>query len=114
MGPGWHASVPWPLGVANTVLQLEFSIYIGTIAVTLLNFGTHPNMVSFMVAGVFTLLAILALCYSVAIYLYRGSAIRERKAARFYDKVGPSILAVALFTAVGLNFAFEGRERELW
>lgn len=93
---------------------LEFSIYIGTIAVTLLNFDSHPNMVSFMVAGVFTLLAILALCYSVAIYLYRGSAIRERKAARFYDKVGPSILAVALFTAVGLNFAFEGRERELW
>ncbi|KAK8049659.1 VTC domain-containing protein [Apiospora phragmitis] len=93
---------------------LEFSIYIGTIAVTLLNFGTKPSLVSFIVAGVFTLLAILALCYSVAIYLYRSGAIRERKAAKFYDKWGPSVLCVSLFIAVGLNFVFEGREREMW
>ncbi|KAK6842052.1 SPX-domain-containing protein [Apiospora arundinis] len=93
---------------------LEFSIYIGTIAVTLLNFGTKPSMVSFIVAGVFTLLAILALCYSLAIYLYRSGAIRERKAAKFYDKWGPSVLCVSLFIAVGLNFVFEGREREMW
>lgn len=71
-------------------------------------------MVSFIVAGVFTLLAILALCYSVAIYLYRSGAIRERKAAKFYDKWGPSVLCVSLFIAVGLNFVFEGREREMW
>ncbi|KAK7951337.1 vacuolar transporter chaperone 4 [Apiospora aurea] len=91
---------------------LEFSIYIGTIAVTLLNFGTKPSLVSFIVAGVFTVLAILALCYSVAIYLYRSGAIRERKAAKFYDKWGPSVLCVSLFIAVGLNFCSRaGNER---
>jgi hypothetical protein len=82
--------------------------------VTLLNFGTKPNRMSFIVAGVFTLLAILSLCYSVAVYLYRGNAIRTRKAAKFYDRWGPSVLSGALFFAVGLNFAFEGRQRQVW
>ncbi|KAI1502444.1 vacuolar transporter chaperone 4 [Biscogniauxia marginata] len=93
---------------------LEFSIYIGTIAVTLLNFGTKPTKISFLVSGVFTLLAILSLCYSVVIYLYRSKAIRERKVIKYYDKIGPSILCVALFIGVALNFVFEGRERTVW
>lgn len=94
--------------------QLEYSIYIGTIAVTLLNFGSHPTPASFWVAGIFTLLAILSLCYSVGIYLYRSSSIRRRKAAKYYDRWGPSALCLSLFVAVALNFAFEGRERAIW
>ncbi|KAM0332558.1 hypothetical protein ACHAQA_002842 [Verticillium albo-atrum] len=93
---------------------LEYSIYVGTVAVTLLNFGTNPTSPSFIVAGVFTLLAIASLCYSVAIYLYRSSAIRNRRNIKFYDRWGPSALCGALFVAVCLNFAFEGREREIW
>ncbi|KAI1639534.1 vacuolar transporter chaperone 4 [Biscogniauxia mediterranea] len=93
---------------------LEFSIYIGTIAVTLLNFDSKPTKISFLVSGVFTLLAILSLCYSVGIYLYRSKAIRERKVIRYYDQIGPSVLCIALFVGVALNFAFEGRERLLW
>lgn len=69
---------------------------------------------SFIVAGVFTLLAIMSLCYSVVIYLYRSNAIRNRKAAKFYDKWGPSALCASLFIAVLLNFAFEGNAREYW
>ncbi|CCE31329.1 related to polyphosphate synthetase [Claviceps purpurea 20.1] len=90
---------------------LEYSIYISTIAVTLLNFGEHPTRTSFWASGLFTLLAVLSLCYSIGTYLYRSRAIRSRKAARFYDKWGPSALCVSLFVAVALNFAFEGRER---
>lgn len=97
-----------------SLLQLEYSIYVGTVAVTLLNFGGTPTATSFIVAGIFTLIAILSLCYSVGIYLYRSSAIRNRRNIKFYDRVGPSILAVALFVAVALNFGFEGRERRYW
>ncbi|KAM0399802.1 hypothetical protein ACHAQC_003084 [Fusarium culmorum] len=93
---------------------LEFSIYIGTIAVTLLNFGSHPAPAHFWVAGVFTLLAIMSLCYSVLTYLYRSQGIRSRKVVKFYDRWGPSALCGALFIGVALNFAFEGRERNLW
>ena len=56
----------------------------------------------------------MSLCYALAIYLYRGKAIRTRRVARYYDKLGPSVLCGALFVAVALNFAFEGRSRELW
>ncbi|RGP67247.1 vacuolar transporter chaperone 4 [Fusarium longipes] len=93
---------------------LEFSIYIGTIAVTLLNFGSHPTPTHFWVAGAFTLLAILSLCYSVFTYLYRSQGIRSRKVIKFYDRWGPTALCGALFIGVALNFAFEGRERDLW
>ncbi|KAI1645465.1 SPX-domain-containing protein [Daldinia loculata] len=93
---------------------LEFSIYIGTIAVTLLNFGTHPTKLSFIVSGLFTFLAVLSLCYSVGIYLYRSKGIRERKAIKYYDRLGPSVLCAALFVGVVLNFAFEGRDRAVW
>ena len=81
---------------------------------TLLNFGTHSTPASFWAAGVFTLLAILSLCYSVGIYLYRSKSIRNRKAARYYDKWGPSVLCVSLCVAVAINFALEGRDRQFW
>ncbi|KAI1356368.1 vacuolar transporter chaperone 4 [Xylaria sp. FL0043] len=93
---------------------LEFSIYVGAIAATLLNFGEKPTRITFVAAGVFTLLAVLALCYSVGIYLYRSKGIRERRVIKYYDKIGPSVLCCALFIGVALNFAFEGKERSLW
>ena len=109
--------------------QLEYSIYISTIAVTLLNFGSRAKdetssssisvslshrKVSFIAAAAFTVLAILSLMYAVVVYLYRSQAIRERRVARYYDKWGPSALCFALLVAVGLNFGLEGRKRGVW
>ncbi|KAK0655695.1 VTC domain-containing protein [Cercophora newfieldiana] len=94
---------------------LEYSIYIGTIAVTLLNFSTKQgHYPSFVAAGAFTFLAVMSLCYAVVIYLYRGHAIRTRRAAKYYDKWGPTCLCAALFVAMALNFASEGRNRAVW
>ncbi|KAK7738460.1 vacuolar transporter chaperone [Cytospora paraplurivora] len=93
---------------------LEFSIYIGTIAATLLNFGNKPSRTSFIVSGVFTLVAILSLLYSVGVYIYRSQSMRARKAAKYHDWWGPSLLCSALVVAVILNFAFEGREHHWW
>ncbi|KAH8587058.1 vacuolar transporter chaperone 4 [Bisporella sp. PMI_857] len=90
---------------------LEFSIYIGTIAATLLNFGAKPTRISFIAAGSFSFVAILSLLYSVAIYLYRSRAIRERKAIKYHDKVGPTVLCAALFIAIVLNAIFELNDR---
>ncbi|RDW77963.1 hypothetical protein BP5796_05815 [Coleophoma crateriformis] len=90
---------------------LEFSIYIGTIAATLLNFGSKPTKTSFIAAGAFSVVAILSLLYSVGIYLYRSNSIRARKAIKYHDKYGPSVLCGALFVAVVLNGVFELKER---
>lgn len=90
---------------------LEFSIYIGTIAVTLLNFGDKPTTMSFVAAGAFVLVAIIALLYSVVIYLWRATSIRERKAIKYHDQLGPSVLCGSLVVAVVLNACFEIRTR---
>ncbi|KAI9739931.1 MAG: vacuolar transporter chaperone [Claussenomyces sp. TS43310] len=93
---------------------LEFSIYIGTIAATLLNFGAKPSRMSFAAAGAFSIVAVVALLYSVGIYLYRATGVRQRKAIRYHDKYGPTVLCGSLFIAVVLNFVFEGKERKFW
>ncbi|KAG9238695.1 VTC domain-containing protein [Amylocarpus encephaloides] len=90
---------------------LEFSIYISTIATTLLNFGSKPTKLSFLAAGSFSTVAVLALFYSVIIYLYRSQAIRTRKAIKYHDSFGPTALCTCLFVAVVLNMGFELKER---
>ena len=80
---------------------------------TLLNFGTRENVATLVVPGLYTIVAIMALVYSVVIYLYRSKAIRERRAARYHDKWGPSVLCMALLGAIIVNFVYELRDREI-
>lgn len=77
---------------------LEFSIVLGAIASTLLNFGDSVSLVS---AWGFTIVACAALLYSVGIYLVRVRVIRERRASvsRYYDRWGPTFLCIGLFAA---------------
>jgi SPX domain protein involved in polyphosphate accumulation/uncharacterized membrane protein YidH (DUF202 family) len=85
---------------------LEFSIILGSIAATLLNFGDDVSLVS---AWGFTVVACCALLYSVANYYLRVQMIRNRRASlsRYYDKWGPTILCAMLFVATVVNFAFK-------
>ena len=98
---------------------LEFSIILGSIAAALLNFSgertsdskipshkhtSHSVPLAFASSLCFTILACLSLIYSLAIYLYRSKAIRERRAARYYDKWGPTVLCLGLAAAVGISF----------
>lgn len=73
----------------------------------LLNFGAKPTKISFLASGIFSIVAIISLIYSVGIYLFRAKAIRERKAVKYHDKYGPTVLCIALFVAVLLNALFE-------
>lgn len=79
----------------------------------MLNFGTKANLATLVVPGLYTLVAVMALVYSVIIYLYRSRAIRERRAARYHDKWGPSVLCVALLGAIIVNFVYELRGRDI-
>ena len=64
-------------------------------------------MATLVVPAIYTLVAIMTLVYSVIIYLYRSAAIRERRAARYHDKWGPSVLCVAFLGAIVVNFAYK-------
>ncbi|THY38659.1 SPX-domain-containing protein [Aureobasidium pullulans] len=82
---------------------LEFSIIIGSIAATLLNFGDTTALAS---AWAFTIVALFAICYSMGLYLYRVQSIRNRRAITYHDKWGPSALCVLLFAAVTVTFVY--------
>ena len=81
---------------------LEFSIILGSIAATLLNFGDTINL---WASIAFTLVACVALLYSMVSYLWRVKCIRERKAIRYHDRWGPTMLCIGLLGAVAVNFA---------
>lgn len=80
---------------------LEFSIILGSIAATLINFGDD---VSISAAWGFTIVALAGLLYSMVLYLWRVDMIRNRRAAQYHDKWGPTILCIMLLCAVIVNF----------
>lgn len=80
---------------------LEFSILLGSIAATLLNFGDSLSLAS---AWGFTILACLGLFYSMVLYLWRVKMIRGRRAVRYHDKWGPTLLCIGLAAAVAVSF----------
>ncbi|KAF5848422.1 hypothetical protein GGP41_005846 [Bipolaris sorokiniana] len=92
------------LATERTFLSwLEFSILIGSIAATLLNFG---DSLAFAAAWSFTIIACLALCYSAGLYIWRVNKIKERRAVTYHDRWGPTLLCFGLFCAVAVSFGF--------
>ena len=90
------------LATERTFLSwLEFSIILGSIAATLLNFG---DSLSIAAAWAFTIVACLALFYSMGLYMWRVKMIRSRRAVTYHDKIGPTALCIGLAAAVGVSF----------
>lgn len=89
------------LATERTFLSwLEFSIIIGSIAATLLNFGDKISLYS---AIAFTIVACAALFYSLTLYLWRVQKTRLRRAVTYHDKWGPTMLCLILLAAVMVN-----------
>jgi hypothetical protein len=89
------------LATERTFLSwLEFSIILGSIAATLLNFGDKISVYS---AIAFTVVATVAIVYSLVLYLWRVQKTRQRRAVVYHDKWGPSVLCIMLLAAVMVN-----------
>ncbi|KAH6913187.1 vacuolar transporter chaperone 4 [Coprinopsis sp. MPI-PUGE-AT-0042] len=83
---------------------LNNSVFIGTIATTLLNFTPSDDTRGLISAAFFTLCALLAIAYSAGIFLFRSYRLRERSAeGLYYDKYGPTILCTVFFLALATN-----------
>ncbi|KAF2799889.1 SPX-domain-containing protein [Melanomma pulvis-pyrius CBS 109.77] len=90
------------LATERTFLSwLEFSILLGSIAATLLNFG---DSVALAAAWAFTIIALISLFYSASLFLWRVTMIKNRRAVTYHDKWGPSALCLGLFVAVAISF----------
>ena len=80
---------------------LNFTVILGGLAVGLLNFGDNVGRVS---AALFTIVAMAAMVYALFTYHWRAKSIRLRGQGGFDDRLGPTVLAIALFAAVVVNF----------
>ncbi|MCJ1361615.1 vacuolar transporter chaperone [Acarospora aff. strigata] len=80
---------------------LNFAVVLGALAIGLLNFGDSVGRIS---AGLFTLVAMATMIYALVTFHWRAKSIRQRGQGGFDDRLGPSILAVALLAAVVVNF----------
>ncbi|KKK13425.1 hypothetical protein ARAM_000887 [Aspergillus rambellii] len=89
---------------------LEFSILLGTIAATLLNFG--EDYITFACSWAFTILAAIALVYSLMLYVWRVDKIRKRRDVKrvYYEKWGPTIVGVGLVAIMLANFGLRIRQ----
>ena len=79
----------------------ESAIVIGAIAAGLINFG---DAIAIHAAFGFTFLAISAVFYAMGIFLWRAAMIRKRRAVRYDDRIGPTVLCMLLLLAVAANF----------
>ena len=79
----------------------EAAIVLGAIAAGLLNFGDD---VAIKAAFGFTFVAIALVVYAMGMFLWRAAMIRKRRAVRYDDRLGPTVLCGLLFIAVATNF----------
>ncbi|OJJ01368.1 hypothetical protein ASPVEDRAFT_82892 [Aspergillus versicolor CBS 583.65] len=89
---------------------LEFSILLGTIAATLLNFG--DDYITFACSWAFTVLAAIALVYSLMLYIWRVDKIRKRRDVKrvYYEKWGPTVVGLGLVVIMLVNFGLRVRQ----
>jgi uncharacterized membrane protein YidH (DUF202 family) len=80
---------------------LNFTVILGGLAVGLLNFGDKIGKIS---AGLFTFVAMAAMAYALFTFHWRARSIRMRGQGGFDDRLGPTVLTIALFCAVVVNF----------
>lgn len=89
---------------------LEFSILLGSIAATLLNFG--QDYITLTSSWAFTVLAALSLLYSLVLYIRRVDKIRKRRDVKrvYYEKWGPTVVGVGLAVILLVNFGLRARQ----
>ena len=93
---------------------MRFSIYIGTIATTLLNFISPDDERGLFCAAMFTFAALLAIVYSASVFVYRAQHLRKHRAEGvYYDKYGPTILCVVLLGSLTTNLVLRLTENKL-
>ncbi|KAF9111667.1 hypothetical protein BGX27_004608 [Mortierella sp. AM989] len=88
---------------------IKFGLLLGSLALTLLSFGGQNNITGNVSAGVYVglflvLVTMATLAYATAVFHLRHRWMIElRQDVVFYDRMGPTILFMALFLAYATN-----------
>lgn len=73
---------------------------LGGLAVGLLNFGDRVGKIS---AGLFTIVAMGIMIYALITFHWRANAIRKKGSGPYDDRLGPTVIALALLAAMVTN-----------
>ncbi|KAG0251332.1 hypothetical protein BG011_007715 [Mortierella polycephala] len=85
---------------------IKFGLLLGSMALTLLSFDKSDKSVGLQVGLFLTLVSMVTLVYATITYHLRHRWMKQiRHDVRFYDRIGPTILFVALFIAYAVNVA---------
>lgn len=82
----------------------EFAIIISAVATTLLNFAGESRGALLYASLGFTVTAVASLVYAAGLYLWRVRMMRSRRAVRYHEKYGPTVLCVLMVVAAAVNF----------
>ncbi|ODQ66918.1 SPX-domain-containing protein [Nadsonia fulvescens var. elongata DSM 6958] len=80
---------------------VEIGTLLGGIAIALLNYGDH-RAIDAAVGFFFT--SVITILYAIAMYIWRVYNIRNKRAVRYDDQVGPTVICISLAAATGINF----------
>ncbi|KAG5652416.1 vacuolar transporter chaperone [Sphagnurus paluster] len=80
---------------------LHFTVVLGGLAVGLLNFGDKVGKIS---AAMFSVVAMAIMIYALYTYHWRAASIRRGGRGPYDDRLGPTVLCIALLVAVVVNF----------
>ncbi len=90
---------------------MHFSVLVGSIATTLLNFVEPNDGIGLLSAAAFTFAALLSVAYSCSIFAFRAYSMRKRLAEGwYYDKYGPTVLCMVLIICTAVNFGLRWRQ----
>lgn len=80
---------------------LNFTVVLGGLAMGLLNFGDRISRLSAML---FIVTSMFVMLYALYTFHWRATKIRNREAAPYDDRVGPTVLCIFLIIAIAFNF----------
>jgi len=86
---------------------LHFTVVLGGLAVGLLNFGDKVGKIS---AAMFSVVAMAIMIYALYTYHWRAASIRRGGRGPYDDRLGPTILCIALLIAIIVNFVLRFTE----
>lgn len=82
---------------------LSMSLIFGATAHALMNYG---DITSLITAACFYVTAILTITYSAGVYVWRVISIRNKRAVRYDDQLGPRLICGALSISIFVSFLF--------
>ncbi|EIM88285.1 uncharacterized protein STEHIDRAFT_95354 [Stereum hirsutum FP-91666 SS1] len=80
---------------------LHFTVILGGLSVGLLNFGDKVGKIS---AALFSIVAVMIMVYALYTFHWRANSIRKGGRGPYDDRLGPTLLCIALLVSVIVNF----------